>query len=196
MAASDGDVDELDVDRRIVVAVGPSWAGPRGRWEERRTALPQSNRRAATCSVCRSMSRARSPSSAVLVSATNSRKRGCGLPRAHSLAGGPATRLICPTRRFRAGQPVLGPPVALVVVGSSCRAVSGSPPHAVVKGGLGATPGSFRAPPIIAQPPAISPAHAGRPRSTRSTPQVASAPRARTSPPSWSCTCSAGSGHR
>ena len=29
----DGDVDELDVDRRIVVAVGPSWAGPRGRWE-------------------------------------------------------------------------------------------------------------------------------------------------------------------
>ena len=31
---------------------------------------------------------------------------------------------------------------------------------------------------------------------TRSTPQVASAPRARTSPPSWSCTCSAGSGHR
>ena len=23
----------LDVDRRIVVAVGPSWAGPRGRWE-------------------------------------------------------------------------------------------------------------------------------------------------------------------
>ena len=29
----DGDVDELDVDRRIVVAVGPSWAGPRGRWK-------------------------------------------------------------------------------------------------------------------------------------------------------------------
>ena len=29
----DGVVDELDVDRRIVVAVGPSWAGPRGRWE-------------------------------------------------------------------------------------------------------------------------------------------------------------------
>ena len=29
----DGDVDELDVDRRIVVAVGPSWAGPRVRWE-------------------------------------------------------------------------------------------------------------------------------------------------------------------
>ena len=85
-------------------------------------------------------------------------------PRAHSLAGGPATRLICPTRRFRAGQPVLGPPVALVVVGSSCRAVSGSPPHAVVKGGLGATPGSSRAPPIIAQPPAISAAPAGRPR--------------------------------
>ena len=28
-----GDVDELDVDRRIVVAVGPSWAGPRVRWE-------------------------------------------------------------------------------------------------------------------------------------------------------------------
>ena len=29
----DGDVNELDVDRRIVVAVGPSWAGPRVRWE-------------------------------------------------------------------------------------------------------------------------------------------------------------------
>ena len=29
----DGDVDGLDVDRRIVVAVGPSWAGPRGRWK-------------------------------------------------------------------------------------------------------------------------------------------------------------------
>ena len=28
----DGVVDELDVDRRIVVAVGPSWAGPRSRW--------------------------------------------------------------------------------------------------------------------------------------------------------------------
>ena len=112
-------------------------------------------------------------------------------PRAHSLAGGPATRLICPTRRFRAGQPVLGPPAALVVVSSSCRAVSGSAPHAVAKGGLGATSGIPRAPSTIAQPPNISPTPAGRPRSPRSTPQVA-----RTSPPSWTCTCSAGAGYR
>ena len=33
IGSRNGDVDQLDVDRRIVVAVGPSWAGPRGRWE-------------------------------------------------------------------------------------------------------------------------------------------------------------------
>ena len=59
-------------------------------------------------------------------------------PRAHSLAGGPATRLICPTRRFRAGQPVLGPPVALVV--SVRRAAPSLAPHLMQSSRAGSAP--------------------------------------------------------
>ena len=157
---------------------------------------PRCDRRPATCLVCCSRSRARSPSSAVLVSATNSRKRGCGLPPCTQLGRGtcdpsymshpsfprrtarawPAGRLG--RRRFVVPRRVWLP--------TSCSRQGRARRH------------SRKFPSPTNHRPATG--HISRAcreaATTRSTPQVASAPRARTSPPSWSCTCSAGSGHR
>ena len=162
--------------------MGPSWAGPRGRRERRCTALRQIDRRRATCLVCCSRSTARSPSSAVLVSATNSRKRGCGLPPCTQLGRGTCdpsymSHPSFPRRTARAwpagrlGRRRFVVPRRLWLP-TSCSRQGRARRH------------SRKFPSPTNHRPATG--HISRAcreaATTRSTPQVASAPRARTSP--------------